>query len=690
MKGSKILGCGSRAASGYKGRRRITPGLERMEVRTCLSGLPAGLGVATPVNGSLVFVIDGDANGSADIARPFGSDTDIPVFGDFTASTLTNIGIYRPSTGTWAIDTKNNGTVGLVVSFGAPGWKPVTGDVNGDGRTDLGLYDPNTGTWAFCTDLSGRVNLTFRYGGSRGDVPLLADFNHDGIDDPVIYNGGNWLVDTNSDRIPDQTYRFGGAALAPAGATPMAVDLAGTHDPALVLVAPQPDGQLNWYVNPSRDGRTYSTYRLGLNGSTPYSGNFSTANSLFVNPATGADGAGAGSYAAPFKTISAAVNAAAPGTTIRLASGVYAENVIINAKSNLKVVGTGMYSSIIAPASKDAFFVYMSSNIHFDDLWLLSGGTDGRGIVVLGSSVVTNLIRTNNTRWIGLLAGGANGQVATVTSRYSRFDGIQTIAGVYLDNAAIGNFYGISASEIGFATNYTGDCAGLVVQGTSVARVDQSTFYHNRDNGVTANTGGRLEMSNSYSGNHIQGFGASLFNNSTAIFNNNTFANNGVTFGAVGGMNGIEFAYNFTGWGFVANSRFLNNTANGIYIQSSPNQIQIVNNYFSGNWAGVTLHADQPQDINVLIKGNTFVTPADATYETFGVTATGRKAHMILGGSGADQNTFDGFLDYRFVGLNHKGGLQNQELGCPDVTVLGNVFRRKGQTISVGQAVAPC
>ncbi|WP_165073533.1 right-handed parallel beta-helix repeat-containing protein [Paludisphaera rhizosphaerae] len=690
MIGSELGNCGLRPVGGKRRRRRVTPHLEPMEGRLCLSGLTPGLGVATPVNGSLMFVIDSDANGSSDISRPYGSDTDIPIFGDFTGSTLTNIGIYRPSTGTWAIDTKNNGSVGLVVSFGGPNWKPVTGDINGDGRTDLGLYDPNTGTWAFCTDLSGRVNLSFHYGGSRGDVPLLADFNHDGFDDPVIYNGGNWLVDTNSDRVPDQTYRFGGASLAPAGATPLAFDLYGTHDPVLALVAPQSNGQLNWYINPSRDGKNYQTYRLGLNGSTPYTGYFSTANSLFVNSATGADVAGAGSYGAPFKTITAAVNAATPGTTIRLASGGYSENVILNAKSNLKIVGTGMYSTVVSPASKDAFLVYMSSNIHFDDLWLRSAGTDGRGIVALGSSVVTNLIRTNDTRWIGLLAGGANGQVTTVTSRYSRFDGIQTISGVYLDDAAIGSFYGISASEIGFATDYTGDGAGLVVQGTSVARVDRSTFYHNRDCGVTANTGGRLEMSNSYSGNHIQGFGASLFNNSTGIFNNDTFANNGVTFGAVGGMNGIEFAYNFTGWGFVANSRFLNNTANGVFIESAPNQIQIVNNYFSGNWAGVTVFADQPQDINVLVKGNTFATPADATYETFGVTAIGSKAHMVLGGSGADQNTFDGFWDYRFVGLNHVGGLQNKELGCPDITVLGNVFRRKGQTISTSLAVAPC
>lgn len=668
------------------GRRNVSPRLERMEERTCLSGLTAALGVASPVNGQLNFAIDSYITGRADVTKTFGAASDIPVAGDFTGSGLTTVGVFRPSTGTWILDTKNNGTAGVTLQFGGPKWKPVVGDVNGDGRTDLGLYDPTTGVWGFTTDLSGRVSVAFKYGGTAGDVPLLFDFNHDGVDDPVIYNNGQWLVDTNSDRVPDQIYRFGGAGLA-TGATPIVFDLYGTHDPALAVVFPQANGTLMWYINPSRDGKTYGKYQFGSNGSTPITGNFTTASTLFVNPAIGWDGAGAGTFASPYKTINAAVAAAAPGTTIRLAVGYYPENVNIVNKSNLKIVGAGLYSSIINPPSKDAFFVYQSSNIVFDKMWLLSPGTDGRGILALAASVETYLIRTDGTRWLGIEVVGQNGWVSTLTARYSRFDGIQTIAGVYLEDAANANLYGISASGIGFATDYTGYSSGLVVNKSSTAYVDQSTFYHNRDDGVMATGTSRLEMVNSYTGDHPEGFGAIILQGATAIFRNVTFANIGTNFGPTGGTNGIEFADDFTGYGYVENSRFYNCTANGIFVHSAPNQIQILNNVFSGNWAGVTLHADAAQPIYVRVAGNSFLTPANATYQTFGVTATGSRSHLVVGGPGANQNYFDGFANHQFIAMNDGTSSNQPWLGWPDVTVLENIYKRNGMTISPADAI---
>ena len=220
--------------------RSARPSLERFEERACPAGLTPGMGVAFPNNGTLTFQVDNAMQMRADITRNYGASTDIPVFGDFLGTTATNIGIYRPSTGGWALDTANDGSVGKTVQFGGPQWLPVTGDVDGDGKTDIGVYDPSNGLWAFSTDLSGRVTLTFGYGGSPGDVPLLADFNHDGIDDPVIYNNGQWLVDTNSDRLPDQVYSMGVGT----GGKPLVFDLYGSHDAALAVVYPLADGRL--------------------------------------------------------------------------------------------------------------------------------------------------------------------------------------------------------------------------------------------------------------------------------------------------------------------------------------------------------------------------------------------------------------------------------------------------------------
>ncbi|AMV39356.1 right-handed parallel beta-helix repeat-containing protein [Planctomyces sp. SH-PL62] len=675
-----------RRATGRRARPTV-PVMERVEDRVCLSGagLIPGMGVAYPSGGSMVYYVDNDMNVSTDITRSFGSASDVPVVGDFTGTTLTTIGSYRPSTGVWSLDLRNDGSA-VNIRFGGPQWKPVTGDVDGNGTTDLGLFDPNNGVWLFCTDLSGRTTKSFVYGGSPGDIALMEDFNHDGIDDPVIFNNGQWLVDTNSDRLPDQIFHFGGFAK---GAIPLAFDLYGNHDPGLAVVAPQSNGQLMWYINPNRDGRSIGQYQYGANGSRPFTGNFATAGSLFVNPATGKDVAGAGTFGAPFRTINAAVAASSPGSTIRLMSGAYVENVQVVGKSDLKFVGTGLVSSVSYPTRGDGFFVYNSNNISFDDMWFASAGPEGRGVVVLASSVNTGLIRTNLTKWIGLLAGSENGRPATVNARYSQFNGVQTGSGVYLDNGANGTFYGVSASENGLASDYRADGGGLIVGGTSTAKIDRSSFVHNRHSGVILNTTARVEMSNSYSARSILGFGAILFNSSTGIFIGNTFAENGVTFGAATGMNGIEFAYNFTGHGYVQGNQFLNNTASGIYIGSAPNQIQIIGNYFSGNWSGVTMFGDQPRQSYAKIVRNYFATPADSPEVTFGVAGIGSRIHAVIGGPNGDGNLFDGFRDYLSINRNHGGGDPYLELGYPDFSISGNTYRRKGVIIPPSRAITP-
>ncbi|MDG3003079.1 right-handed parallel beta-helix repeat-containing protein [Paludisphaera mucosa] len=652
-----------------------------------MSGLTPGLGVAYPSNGAMVNYIDNTITGRTDITRAFGVDTDIPVFGDFAGTTLSNIGVYRPSTGTWFLDLTNGGTATIALQFGGPQWKPITGDVDGNGTTDLGLYNPSDGTWLFCTNLSGQASRSFVYGGSAGDVPVMADFNHDGTDDPVIYNSGQWLVDTNADHVPDQTYHFG--SFAP-GATPLAFDLYGNHDPGLAVVAPQPNGQLMWYINPNRDGVTVGQYAYGANGSIPFSGNFSTANSLFVNPSTGRDASGAGAYGSPYRTIAAAVAASSPGTTIRLMSGAYTENVQLVSKSNLKFVGTGMQSSVIYPPRGDGFFLLNSDNISFDDMWFAAAGTDGRGLVLLGSSANTGLIRTNLTKWIGVLAGSQNGRSSSINALFSRFDGVQTGSGVYLDNGANGVFTACTVLDNGYAPDFRADGGGIIVGGSSTAKIYGTVLMRNRHSGVIANTTARVEMYNSYSAQNILGCGAIFFNASTAILVGNTFANNGVTFGAVPGLNGVEFAYDFTGYASVVGNNFIGNTASGIYLGSAPNLVRIAGNVFAGNWSGVTMFADQPRAINVQIVGNYFVTPPDFTEATFGIAGIGSRINAQIGGSGGDGNLFDGFRDYLFVNPSHSGGAPVQNLGCPNFVVQGNVFRRKGVLIDVSRAVTPC
>jgi len=660
--------------------------VESVESRICLSGLAPGLGVARATGGYQVYHIDNTRTGRVDTLRSYGLDTDIPVFGDFTGSTLTNIGVYRPSNGTWHLDLRNDGSTAAMVQFGGPGWLPVTGDVDGNGTTDLGIYNPNLGMWQFCTDLSGRPTVGFYYGGTRGDVPLMADFNHDGKDDPVIFHGGQWLVDTNSDRVPDQTYYFGTFA---AGATPILFDLNGTHDPALAVAAAQPNGSLMWYINPNRDGRTINYYNFGAAGDRPISGYFSTANSLFVNPATGADVPGAGTYSTPFRTINAAIAAAAPGTDIRLMAGAYFENVQVIRKNGLRIVGTGMQSSVIVPAQGDAVLVHTSDNISFDNLWLSARGTEGRGLVVIGSSVDASMVRTNLTRWIGVLTTDNGGRASTFNARYSKFDGVQVGQGINLQSGTNAVLEGCTVNQNGLAPDVRADSGGMVVLKNSTAKISNTTFMLNRYSGLIAHDQARIEMTGSYLANNREGNGALFFGATTAILTGNTFANNGTTMGAVSGFNGVEFYVTFTGYASIQSNNFRGNTANGLFFGSAPNLVRVSGNVFDSNLIGLNFFA-QNNPTNVLIVGNRFMVPANLGQERFGVAGVGSKVNAQIGGSGADQNIFDNFPNYLFIDPSHTGGTPTQTLGCPNFLILGNIYRRNGAAIDPSLATHPC
>ncbi len=131
----------------------------------------------TPASSTYRVLASGDYNGDgkSDIAvyRPstgkwairnlstvyYGSSTDIPVPGDYNKDGKTDIAVYQPSTGKWAI--RNLSTV----YYGSSADIPVPGDYNGDGRTDIAVYQPSTGKWAV-------RNLSTVYHGTASDLPV--------------------------------------------------------------------------------------------------------------------------------------------------------------------------------------------------------------------------------------------------------------------------------------------------------------------------------------------------------------------------------------------------------------------------------------------------------------------------------------------------------------------------------------
>jgi hypothetical protein len=126
---------------------------------------------------------DGDSTSDVAVFRPasglwaikgvtrayFGQDGDIPASGDFDGDGTTDISLFRPASGLWAVQG------GLRVYFGQDGDIPVPGDYTGDGTVDAAIFRPASGLWA----VRGGSRTYF---GAQGDIPV--PFYPDGRDNP--------------------------------------------------------------------------------------------------------------------------------------------------------------------------------------------------------------------------------------------------------------------------------------------------------------------------------------------------------------------------------------------------------------------------------------------------------------------------------------------------------------------------
>jgi len=149
---------------------------------------------ATPFSGQSVFQYGGHS----------GNNFSVPITGDFNGDGISDVGIYVPSTDTFALAFLNaQGQVAGQRVFqygthvgGTPS-VPVTGDFNGDGVTDVGVYLPTADTFALAfldpNPSSASPFLgqnVFQYGGHSGNnflTPITGDFNGDGTTDVGLF-----------------------------------------------------------------------------------------------------------------------------------------------------------------------------------------------------------------------------------------------------------------------------------------------------------------------------------------------------------------------------------------------------------------------------------------------------------------------------------------------------------------------
>ena len=148
---------------------------------------------------------------------PFGVNGDLPVVGKWTSGGYDRVGVYRPSTGNWFLDKNNDGSFTrcrsdqcAYLSVFMTGDLPVAGDWKGAEVSQLGLFRPSTGEWFL--DYNGnkswngcnkdRCIASF---GTAGDQPVTGDWNGSGSSKIGVFrpSTGVWFLDYNGNGIWD-------------------------------------------------------------------------------------------------------------------------------------------------------------------------------------------------------------------------------------------------------------------------------------------------------------------------------------------------------------------------------------------------------------------------------------------------------------------------------------------------------
>jgi len=156
--------------------------------------LPPAQPTPTPPSRGADLDFDGDGTSDIGIFRPasglwavrsvtrayFGGADDLIVPGDYNGDGTSDIGIFRTASGLWAIQGVTR------AYFGGASDLPVPGDYDGDGTADVGIYRTTSGLWAI-------QGVTRAYFGGTTDEPVPGYYNGDSSKDIGIFRGGSGL-----------------------------------------------------------------------------------------------------------------------------------------------------------------------------------------------------------------------------------------------------------------------------------------------------------------------------------------------------------------------------------------------------------------------------------------------------------------------------------------------------------------
>ena len=233
------------------------------------------IGVFRPSIGSWYLL--GSSSGFSGIG--FGVNSDLIAPADYNGDGKADIAVFRPENGAWYyLNSSNNQFVG--VSFGQNGDIPLPADFDGDGRADINVFRPLTGSWYRLNSSNGQfIGIGF---GQNGDVPLIADFDGDGKSDIAVFRPSTrafyWLNSSNG--------QFNGVQFGLETDKPVPADFDGDGRSDIAVFRPS-NG--TWYILGSQTG--FFGQQFGQNGDKPAAADYDgdgRADIAVFRPANGA------------------------------------------------------------------------------------------------------------------------------------------------------------------------------------------------------------------------------------------------------------------------------------------------------------------------------------------------------------------------------------------------------------------
>jgi hypothetical protein len=125
----------------------------------------------------------------------------------------THLGVYRPDTSQFIgsgvrIGFKDDPSTGFLFAYGSRGDVPVVGDWDGNGSQTYGVF--RAGMWYLSNTLGGRAPDLARSYGQAGDRPIVGDWNGDGIQTIGVQRGSQFLLsDSNASPLATYSFRYG-------------------------------------------------------------------------------------------------------------------------------------------------------------------------------------------------------------------------------------------------------------------------------------------------------------------------------------------------------------------------------------------------------------------------------------------------------------------------------------------------